>query len=105
MTDTGLRAHDGGIDLVIRLTPKADRDTIEGGERTADGRRHLKCRVRAVPEKGKANIALERLLAEAFGVPRSAVAIVAGGTARLKTARIAGDADELRRRALELMAG
>lgn len=105
MTDGGLRVHDDGIDLAVRLTPKADRDAVEGGEQTADGRRHLKCRVRAVPEKGKANTALERLLAEAFGVPRSAVAIVAGGTARLKTARIAGDPPELRRRALDLMAG
>lgn len=105
MTDAVLRVHDDGIDLAVRLTPKADRDAVGGGEQAADGRRHLRCRVRAVPEKGKANAALERLLAEAFGVPRGAVSIVVGGTARLKTARIAGDARELRRRARELMAG
>ncbi len=46
--------------------------------------------MRAVPEKGKANAALEKLLAKAVGVPRSAVAVIKGGTDRLKTVRIEG---------------
>ena len=57
----------------------------------ADGRSHLKARVRAVPENGAANTALERLVAKALGVPASTVSVVAGGTARLKTLRVAGD--------------
>lgn len=85
------RAHAEGIDLFVRLTPKAARDAIEGVEQTADGRAHLKARVRAVPEKGAANQALERLLAKTLGVPARTVRVVAGGTARLKTVRVAGD--------------
>ena len=85
------RLRDDGIDLFVRLTPKAALDRIQGVETTADGRSHLKARVRAVPENGAANHALERLVAKALGVPASGVAVVAGGTARLKTLRIAGE--------------
>jgi uncharacterized protein YggU (UPF0235/DUF167 family) len=86
------RRCDGGVELFVRLTPKSARDAVEGVETAADGRAYLKARVRAVPEKGKANTALERLLAASLGVPFGAVAVVAGGTARLKTVRVAGDA-------------
>jgi uncharacterized protein (TIGR00251 family) len=85
------RPRDDGIDLFVRLTPKAAADNVEGIETAGDGRSHVKARVRAVPEKGAANTALEKLLARTFGVPASAVATVAGHTARLKTVRIAGD--------------
>ncbi|OBQ78769.1 MULTISPECIES: DUF167 family protein [unclassified Mesorhizobium] len=89
------RPRDDGIDLFVRLTPKAAVDRIEGIEMAADGRSHLKARVRAVPENGAANTALERMVAKALGVPGSAVSVVAGGTSRLKTLRIGGDAAEL----------
>jgi uncharacterized protein YggU (UPF0235/DUF167 family) len=85
------RLRDGGVDLFVRLTPKAALDRLEGVETSADGRSHLNARVRAVPENGAANQALERLLAKALGVPASTVSVVAGGTARLKTVRISGD--------------
>ncbi|RWG43501.1 MAG: DUF167 domain-containing protein, partial [Mesorhizobium sp.] len=74
------RPRDDGIDLFVRLTPKAAVDRIEGIETAADGRSHLKARVRAVPENGAANTALERMMAKALGVPGSAVSVVAGGT-------------------------
>ena len=80
------------MELFVRLTPKSSRDVLEGVEVTGDGRAHLKARVRAVPEKGKANAALERLIADALGVPASNVSLVAGGTARLKIVRVEGDA-------------
>lgn len=89
------RLRDDGIDLYVRLTPKSAADAIDGIETTSDGRGHVKARVRAVPEKGAANAALERLVAKAFGVPASAVTLVAGQTARLKTVRIAGDPSQL----------
>ena len=85
------RLRENGAELFVRLTPKAALDRLEGFETTADGRSHLKARVRAVPENGAANHALEKLIANAIGVPGSAVWVVAGGTARLKTVRISGD--------------
>lgn len=85
------RLRADGADLFVRLTPKSSRDGLEGVATAADGAAHVKARVRAVPEKGAANTALERLVARTLGVPASSVAVVAGGTARLKTVRIAGE--------------
>ncbi|PBB81786.1 hypothetical protein CK218_09150 [Mesorhizobium sp. WSM3879] len=102
--DSPFRPRDDGIDLFVRLTPKAAVDRIEGIETAADGRSHLKARVRAVPENGAANTALERMVAKALGVPGSAVSVVAGGTSRLKTLRIWGDAAELAKR-VEALSG
>lgn len=84
-----------GVELHVRLTPKSSRDAIEGVEANADGRSHLAARVRAVPEKGAANAALEKLMATTLGVPRKTVSVVAGGTSRLKAVRIAGDLNEI----------
>jgi len=86
-----LRRRADGIDLFVRLTPKSAHDMLEGVETAADGRSYLKARVRAVPEKGAANAALERLVAGALGVAASNVSVSAGGTSRLKTLRISGD--------------
>ena len=48
-------------------------------------------RVTAVPEKGKANAALVRLLAKCLGLPRTGLEIVAGGKDRDKTVLIRHD--------------
>ena len=85
------RLRPDGLDLFVRLTPKAAVDRLEGLEVTADGRGHLKARVRAVPEKGAANAALEKLVARALDLPASNVSVNAGGTSRLKVLRIGGD--------------
>ena len=45
-------------------------------------------RVRAVPEKGKANKAVENLLARYFGVAKSSLSVVKGATDRVKTIRM-----------------
>jgi uncharacterized protein YggU (UPF0235/DUF167 family) len=86
-----LAASAGSVRFAVRLTPKGGRDAVEGWETASDGQDHLKCRVRAVPENGKANTALVALLAKTLDVPKSAVTIVAGTTARLKRVEIAGD--------------
>jgi uncharacterized protein (TIGR00251 family) len=74
--------------LFLRVTPKAGADAIGGIWRDADGKMSLQVKVRTQPEKGKANEAVIGLLAESFGLPRSAFAIVSGETGRLKTIRI-----------------
>jgi uncharacterized protein len=79
-----------GITLAVRLTPKGGRDAIEGIEALADGRAVLKARVRAAASDGEANDALVRLIARALRVPPRDVALVAGGSARLKRLKIAG---------------
>ncbi len=74
--------------LRVRLQPKSSTDRLEGLARDAMGRTYLKARVRAQPEKGKANAALEKLLAKAAGVSRSTVSVVKGNTERVKTVHV-----------------
>ncbi len=85
------RTVPGAIVISVRLTPRADRDAVDGVGVLSDGREVAKVRVRAVPDGGAANAALALLLAKVFHRPRSAVAIVAGATQRLKQVRIEGD--------------
>jgi uncharacterized protein (TIGR00251 family) len=86
-----LRVSGGAIVFHVRLTPKGGRDAVEGWETASDGSAHLKARVRAVPEDGKANAALIALLADTFDLSKSAIQIVAGATSRLKRVQITGD--------------
>lgn len=89
------RPTSGGIELFVRLTPRGGADRVEGATSDAGGVVRLAVRVRAVPEKGAANEALERVVAKALGVPRRAVQVTAGHTARTKTLAITGDPDGL----------
>lgn len=89
------KLHKTGVEFFVRLTPKSSRDAVESFETAADGRTHLKARVRAVPEKGKANEALLKLIAGFLRVPARDVMIVSGDSARLKCVRVEGDAQEL----------
>lgn len=84
-----------GLSLFVRVTPNAGRDAIEGVERRDDRSAVLRLRVKAVPDKGKANAGVIGLLAKALGVPKSAIAVTAGDTARQKTLAIAGDGADL----------
>ncbi|UXN71443.1 DUF167 family protein [Devosia neptuniae] len=84
-----------GLSLFIRVTPNAGRDAIEGVEQRDDGSAVLRVRVKALPDKGKANAAVVALLAKALGVPKSAVTVVSGETARLKTLAVVGDSAAL----------
>ena len=78
------------LSFYVRLTPKGGRDAIEGWAAASDGSQHLKARVRAVPEDGKANDALVALLAKTLSLPKSALRIASGATSRLKRIEIAG---------------
>ena len=80
--------------LNVRLTPRASSTEIRRFVQDV-----LHVRVTAPPVDGRANEALVRLLAARLGVPRGAVRIVAGQTAREKLLAIDGlTVDEVRRR-------
>ncbi|MBI4530240.1 MAG: YggU family protein [Candidatus Latescibacteria bacterium] len=68
----------------VRVQPRASCDEIVGV--APDGT--LRVRVTAPPADGEANRGLIKLLAQAFGVPTSAVAIVAGATSREKIVEV-----------------
>jgi len=87
-----------GLRVSIRLTPKASRDQVQGVAALPDGQTVLKVQVTAVPEDGKANAALVKLLAKTWRLPRTALDIVQGATDRRKVVLISGDAEALRQR-------
>jgi uncharacterized protein (TIGR00251 family) len=89
-----LRRVASGVVLPVRLTPKSGRDEIVCIE-SFGGETVLKARVRAAPEAGRANDALERLIASWLKVPSSSVKVAQGGKSRLKQVLIEGDADVL----------
>jgi uncharacterized protein len=82
--------------LPVRLTPKSSRDEITGIE-DFGGEEVLKARVRALPEQGRANEALERLIAGWLKLPPSSVTVAQGGKSRTKQVLIEGDAGALAR--------
>ena len=79
----------------VRLTPNASRDALEGVQRLDDASEVVAARVRAVPEDGKANEALVRLLARALGLAKREVTLTAGAKGRIKTLRLGGDAGDV----------
>jgi uncharacterized protein len=90
----GIRRVSEGVALPVRLTPKSSRDEIVGLE-SFGGETVLKAKVRALPEGGRANEALELLVARWLKVPPSFVSVAKGGKSRLKQVLVEGDADTL----------
>jgi uncharacterized protein (TIGR00251 family) len=80
--------------LRIRVSPGARTTELVGRHGEA-----WKVRVAAPPERGRANDAVLKLLADRLGVPRTELALVAGGSARDKIVELRGlAADEADRR-------
>lgn len=86
--------HDGVL-VVVRVTPNAGRDGIDGIASRADGSRVLKLRVSAPPDQGRANAATIALLAKALGLPRRLLTLRRGETARTKTVLVAAGLEEI----------
>ena len=82
------------ISIRVRLTPNASRDRIDGWENGAAGRSVLRAHVRAVPEKGKANGALLKMLAKQMGIAKTRLTLARGQTSRIKTISVGCDARE-----------
>ncbi len=74
-----------GIIIAVKVVPNASRDQIVGLLGDA-----LKIKVAQPPEGGRANKAVERLLAEACGLPAGAVKVIAGQTQSHKRVLLTG---------------
>lgn len=70
--------------LAVRVTPKGGRNGADGWGLDPAGRAFLKLRVSVAPADGEANAAVIALVAKALRIPKSAVRIASGETARLK---------------------
>ncbi|MEE8549834.1 MAG: DUF167 domain-containing protein [Gemmatimonadota bacterium] len=71
--------------LKLHLTPGARQEGIGGWQGGA-----LRLSVRARPEKGRANEAALRLLADRLGLPRAALSIIRGTTSGDKLVQVDG---------------
>jgi uncharacterized protein len=77
--------RDGAVRITIYVQPRASRTEVAGEHGDA-----IKLRVAAPPVDGEANLEVRRFLARLFGVPASAVELVAGESSRRKTIEVAG---------------
>lgn len=80
---------DGAVVVRVHVAPGARRARLVGRHGDA-----LKVAVVEPPERGRANEAVCRLLAEALGVAVGDVSVVAGATSRRKRVLVAGVAPE-----------
>lgn len=80
-----MKDTEGGVLLHVKLTPNASRNTIQGWAEGVDGMKVLKVSVTAIPEDGKANAALIKLLAKHCRLPKGAFILKNGATDRQKT--------------------
>jgi uncharacterized protein len=83
-----------GTRLCLRVQPRASRDEIAGIAGDV-----IRVRLTAPPVEGAANDALLRFLAARLEIPRSALTLVSGHTARTKVVALTGvSAEEVGRR-------
>lgn len=71
-----------GAEIAVRVTPRAARARLQ---ETPDG---LRVHVTEPPEDGKANAAVQKLLAKALGVAKTRLTLLRGQTARDKVFRL-----------------
>ncbi len=96
MIDAGpLTAEARGVRVAVRVTPRANSDEVNGVERGADDKLWVIARVRAIPDRNKANVAIAKLIADEIGVAKTSVSVLSGATNRNKILLIEGDPGEL----------
>ena len=76
--------HPAGLSFRVHVQPRSSRNQVVGLHGDA-----LKIKLTAPPVEGAANAACIAFLADALGLPKSALSIVAGHTGRRKTIAIA----------------
>ena len=86
-----LKQVDDGVIIRTRVTPNAKKDIIECSEIRDDGLAYLKIKTRAIPEDGKANAAVIKIIAKAIGIPKSEIVIKSGHTSRIKILLVNAD--------------
>jgi uncharacterized protein len=92
--------HSGGVVLPVLAHPGAKRTGIMG-ERAGE----LRVAVNAPPEKGKANVAIQTVLADCLACKASQITLLSGETSRRKRFLVSGiNADDLTRRLTALIA-
>ena len=89
------QASPAGVRVRLKVTPKAKCNQFGGLLDEPDGGKALKVSVTAVPEGGKATEAVIALMAQEWGVAKSAISVVSGATDRRKLVEIRGPSQDL----------
>lgn len=84
--------------LIVHLTPKASHTKIEGWAMDAKGQKILRVKVTAIPEDGKANEALIKLLSKTLDLPQSKISLTHGAIARIKQLEIDGKTEDVEKK-------
>ena len=84
-----------GVRVCVQVTSGSRTDRMSGPLRGEDGTTVLRAAVTARAKENKANVALVRLLAKPWRVPKSSVSIASGQRNRSKVVHIAGEPREL----------
>jgi len=74
--------------LRVKVIPKSQKTELVEIFEDADSGQTYKIRLKAVPEKGKANEELIRFLAKELDLPRATFSILSGKTDRIKLIKI-----------------
>lgn len=90
------RVEKGRLRLTLKLTPKAKQTAITAIADDVEGDCYLKVSVTAVPENGKANRAVIKLLSNEWKIAKSHITIIRGQTSTRKTIEIIGEIDKVR---------
>jgi len=80
-----------GVNLAVRVTPKAASSRVLGLVEESSGGVSLKLAIHAPPEDGKANADLIALLSGLFNLPKRDLSLASGASGRRKLVHIAGD--------------
>lgn len=86
-----------GVELAVKVTPKAGRDALGGILVEVDGKGWLLVKVAAPAEGGKANEAVTALLAKALQLAPSGCSLLSGHASRRKRVLLRGEAEAITR--------
>ncbi len=90
-----------GVVIGVRAQPRSSRAGIDG----LFGEDAVRVRIRSAPVDGKANKELVETLAEAFGIPKSAISFKGGETSRTKRLLLRGVPSETVRKVVAASMG
>ncbi|SEO49098.1 hypothetical protein SAMN04490248_1066 [Salinihabitans flavidus] len=75
---------EAGREIAVRVTPRASRNRVVADEEGGA----IRVYVTTAPEGGKANAAVQKILAKALGVPKTRLVLLRGAAARDKVFRV-----------------
>lgn len=74
--------------LRVKVLPKSPKNEITEIMEDDSGEKTYKIRIKAAPEKGRANAELIKFLSKEFNIPKQNIVIISGKTEQLKLIRL-----------------